>query len=69
MSAALERAYVACGYLLGRRGEELSAGLVDSSGGATLAGELGHPDQAERARALADALTEVIRGVHEQRLL
>lgn len=66
---ALEQAYVACGYLLGRRGDELMAGLVGASPRVPLATELGHPDQQQRASALAEALTQVVRAIHEQRLL
>jgi hypothetical protein len=67
--AAVARAYVACGYLLGRRGDELVAGLAGAPAKVPLAAELGHPSQTERARALATALAEVARAVHEQRLL
>lgn len=66
---ALARAYVACGYLLGRRGDELGAGLVGATVRVPLVVELGHPDQTERARALASALAEVAGAVREQRLL
>jgi len=66
--AAVARAYVACGYLLGRRGDELVAGLAGDDIQVPLADELGHPSQATRARALAAALAEVARAVHEQRL-
>lgn len=66
---ALARAYVACGYFLGRRGDELAVGLVGDSAGLQLAAELGHVDQGERARALAAALAEVVRALQAQRLL
>lgn len=66
---AVARAYVACGYLLGRRGDELVAGLVGHTTTVPLVVELGHPDQTARARALAAALAEVARALHERRLL
>jgi hypothetical protein len=66
---AVARAYVACGYLLGRRGDELVAGLVTTATRVPLATELGHSDQQQRAIVLATALAEVARAVHEQRLL
>lgn len=67
--AAVARAYVACGYLLGRRGDELVAGLAGDPAKVALATELSHPNQAERARVLAAALAEVARALHAQRLL
>jgi len=69
LDPALARAYVACGYFLGRRGDELTAGLVGDSASLPLAAELGHADKSERARALAAALAEVVRALQAQRLL
>ncbi|HEY6727394.1 MAG TPA: hypothetical protein VI197_25340 [Polyangiaceae bacterium] len=66
---AVARAYVACGYLLGRRGDELLAGLAGATANVPLATALSHPNRTERARVLATALAEVARAVHEQRLL
>ena len=63
------RAYPACGYLLGRRGDELGLGLVPATPDLPLLERLCDVDKQRRATALADALTEVASAVLAERLL
>jgi hypothetical protein len=65
----LARAYVACGYLLGRRGDALSAGLVPAAPDLSLVAPLCDVDKQRRAKALAEVLTEVASTVLAERLL
>ena len=65
----LARAYVACGYLLGRRGDELSAGLLPVAQDLPLVAPLCDVDKQRRATALAEVLTEVASAVLAERLL
>lgn len=66
---ALARAYVACGYLLGRRGDELCAGLLPAAPELPLVATLCDLDKQRRATALAETLTEVASAVLAERLL
>jgi hypothetical protein len=66
--AAFARAYVALGYLFGVRGVELVRGIAESKAASALMAELDHPDQAERARALARELALVAKAVLRRRL-
>lgn len=65
----LTRAYVACGYLLGRRGDELALGLVPATPDLPLSSRLCDVDKQRRATALAEVLTEVAAAILAERLL
>ncbi len=62
------RAYIACGYLLGIRGEALGAGLPDPGAFQKLYARLSQEDQNARARALAAELTRVGRLLAQKRV-
>lgn len=63
-----ERAYVAAGYLLGARGEQLTRGFLGRSHVEMLCAKLAHSDQSRRAQALAGELTPLARTLLRQRL-
>lgn len=66
---AAHAAYVATGYLLGRRGRELLFGVVEPRAQAAhLAARLGHPDRTTRAHALAPELARLTRVLDVWRL-
>lgn len=65
-----ERAFVAVGYLLDRRGDDLTRGL--GGGGETarkLAAALGHPERQTRAVVLAREVARVAQALEARRLV
>jgi hypothetical protein len=66
---ALERAFVATQYMLGRRGEELAQGLpVPCPSAVSLAASLSNPDRPARAHALAGELGALQRALDARRI-
>lgn len=67
--AAFERAYVAVGYVLDRRGVDLTLGLEEPSEAASeLVTLLSHPDRQARAERLASELSKLVYALDTQRL-
>jgi hypothetical protein len=63
-----ERAFVATNYLLGVRGEALTAALVDAKAATlTLARHLNHPDRTHRAHLLAPELARLVNALDARR--
>lgn len=62
------RAYVACGYLLGNRGEGLLSGVPATEPATRLCQSLQSEAQPERATTLARELTEVASALLQARV-
>lgn len=66
--AAFERAYVAIGYVLDRRGVDLTLGLtLPSEAASGLVTLLSHPDRQTRAERLASELSKLAYALDAQR--
>lgn len=66
--SAFTCAYVACGYLLGNRGDGLLNGIDPAEPARRLCQRLQNESQAERARALARELTDVASALSNSRV-
>lgn len=67
-SAAFQRAFVAVGYFLNRRGDDLLAPLPHKTQAArALVQTLGHEVREQRAQALASEITRIVAALESAR--